>query len=167
MIDPTGHFINLLLGAIGAAVGGLVTLATDLIDDGEINTDWKVYAGAAAAGGLIGLSCGAAAPLVASGTVGLGYATAAVDVAGVGASGVDQLISTGKVDWGQAIYTGAFTAGTFGISTYVGSIGKPPINASGGPTPNQAAKSISNSSGGNAANDTPIPKTGGAYNEVP
>ncbi|WP_309399268.1 RHS repeat-associated core domain-containing protein [Cerasicoccus maritimus] len=56
-IDPNGElaFLAPLVGAtVGAVVGATTTLVVDFIDDGQINTPWQEYAGAAIGGAVTG-----------------------------------------------------------------------------------------------------------------
>jgi RHS repeat-associated protein len=128
MIDPTGHFFNLIAGAIGAAVGAAIgagiTLVGDYLDDGQINTDWKVYAGAAACGAINGLAagvtCGASLAVQIAATAGAGA------VLGTAGSVVRQGITGGfdNVDYGQAAIEGVIAGVSAGALRGAGALGK-------------------------------------------
>jgi hypothetical protein len=82
--DPTGHFINLISGAIGAVAGFVIGAGASMISDaikGDLKKDnWKKYVGAGAQGAIIGgvagLTAGVGLGVVA--TVGLGMGAGAV-----------------------------------------------------------------------------------------
>ena len=80
MVDPTGHFFNLIAGAIGAAVGAGISFVTygfekgwDNLawDDGEM---WKSIGVGAATGGLAGITCGASLLVQTAGNAGISAA---------------------------------------------------------------------------------------------
>jgi len=119
MIDPTGHFFNLIAGAVGAAVGAVIgagiTMVGDYLDDGQINTDWKVYAGAAASGAINGLAagvtCGASVAVQIAATAGAGL------VLGTAGSIAQQGIVNGfdNVNYGQAAIEGVIAGVSAGV----------------------------------------------------
>ena len=85
MVDPTGHFFNLIAGAIGAAVGAGISFVTygfekgwDNLawDDGEM---WKSIGVGAATGGLAGLTFGASLIVQTAGNAAISAAGNAIE----------------------------------------------------------------------------------------
>jgi hypothetical protein len=110
--DPTGHFFNVAAALVGAAVGAVVGAGIEMISDaakGKLSkSNWKKYAGAAAAGAITGATAGftGGASLV---------ARAAIQAsAGYGGSVSQQYISTGKVNHKKAAVTGLVSGATYG-----------------------------------------------------
>ncbi|MEA4848959.1 MAG: hypothetical protein VB106_17130 [Clostridiaceae bacterium] len=128
--DPTGHVINLVAAAIGAAVGAAInvgiTAIGDYLDDGQLNSDWKVYAGAAASGAIggaaAGFTMGGSLVVQVAANAAIGAATSAAG------SAAEQAIVTGHVDMktvGNAALFGGIAAGLItGLSGSAGSIKK-------------------------------------------
>ena len=107
--DPTGEIANILAGAglggfFGGAAGFLGNAASQLMDGGKFN--WRKAAGAAANGAVVGAAKGA---LVGSG-VGVLGAFATDFAAGTIGSALEQGISSGRVDIGESLLSGAGNA---------------------------------------------------------
>ena len=107
--DPTGEIANILVGAglggfFGGAAGFLGNAASQLMDGGKFN--WRKAAGAAANGAVVGAAKGA---LVGSG-VGVLGAFATDFAAGTVGSALEQGISSGRVDLGESLLSGAGNA---------------------------------------------------------
>ena len=99
--DPTGEIANILAGAglggfFGGAAGFLGNAASQLMDGGKFN--WRKAAGAAANGAVVGAAKGALGAFAtdfAEGTIG---------------STLEQGISSGRVDIGESLLSGAGNA---------------------------------------------------------
>ena len=154
MVDPTGHFFNLLLGAIGAAAGALVGVVANGISNISQGKGFMDNWGAAAAGGALtglaaGVTCGGS--LVAQAAVSAG----AFGISSMAGNAVQQGITKGfdKIDTGEVITSGVIGAAMGGLSKAIGgSYAKPQVKpneyAGSSSSPKQAAKSTSSNSGG-------------------
>ena len=110
MVDPTGHFFNLIAAAVGAAVGAVVGVVGNGIANAINNKPFFENAGKAAligagVGALVGITCGA---IAAAGGVSsaLASAGAAIKTAAVT---VGAAVKTAAA----AVTTAAVTAGTY------------------------------------------------------
>ena len=127
--DPTGHWVNIAIGAaIGAGAGFLGSIIADKVAGREI--DWK-GAGVSAAvgagtGALAGLTFGASLAVtgtaVTARTVGTNVA---INTAG---SVVEQGIRTGSVDPVQTASVAGLSAVPFGVGKIVSSSGARSVN---------------------------------------
>ncbi len=107
--DPTGEIANILVGAglggfFGGAAGFLGNAASQLMDGGKFN--WRKAFGSAANGALVGAAKGA---LVGSGA-GIPLAFATDFAAGSLGNALEQKITTGQVDAGASLLSGAENA---------------------------------------------------------
>lgn len=125
-VDPEGEFWWVVGGAIaGAAIGTGVTLVTDLLDDGQLNTPAEEY-GAAAIGGAI-----SGGILAATGGLGAGAALGGAALAG-GAGAAAESLSLAAfreqaVDPGRlavdTVTGAAFSVAGFGAGKVAGKVG--------------------------------------------
>ena len=98
-IDPDGEVFMLVTGAVGAVVGGVAGGIHSYVKHGEVR--WQNVAAGAAIGGVIGLTGGAAAAVLTTGSV-----TASTTLVGIGAA---------------KIAGGATAAGTAAVTRVIGS----------------------------------------------
>ena len=159
MVDPTGHFFNLLAGAIGACVGALAGGIINGISNVRQGEKFSKNMGAAmAAGAITGLAAG----------VTMGGSLIAQAVVAAGAYGASSMVGNAV---GQVITNKGFdkfdpkqviTAGLIGGA--MGGLGKvaqlaytkPPAAS----TPNQAARSAGGSSSSSSGG---VKNGGGGY----
>ena len=114
--DPDGEAVNLVAAGVGAAIGTasnlVITAVRDYLDDGQFNSNWKVYAGSAASGAVggatAGFTMGGSLIVQVAGHTAVGAATSAA------ASITEQAIIQGNIEWdrvGYSALSGGISAG--------------------------------------------------------
>ena len=138
MVDPTGHFFNLIAAAVGAAVGAVVGVVGNGIANAINNKPFFENAGKAAligagVGALVGITCGA---IAAAGGVSSALASA-------GAA-----IKTAAVTVGAAVKTAAAAVTTAAVTagSYVASQGQRVVEGARNVV-QRAGQAISNAAG--------------------
>ena len=132
MVDPTGHFFNIIAGAIAGAIGGIITYASYhnglSWDDLQKGQFWATVGVGAGVGALAGATFGASLPA----TIGI------MAAAGAGEDILDQGINKGfdKIDYAQAAVSGGLGGVAGGIIHGVsGAVAKPIVEAATQPKP--------------------------------
>lgn len=158
MVDPTGHFFNLIAGAIGAGVGAIVGITGQLVSDtiSGNTTDWNTIGAAAAAGAITGLAagvtCGASLAVTAAcyGTFAVAGSVAGQSISKGGIQNVDNL---------EALGTGLTTAATAGMFHYAFNI-KPTLKFNEIPSSSSStSKSLNTSASSNSSTSSNTIKT--------